>query len=351
MTNQFAISYNKKTKAILLSVVGIVTSLLCSLAHSHHAFTLHFDPSRTLELEGTVTEFKLRNPHAFFTLEAVGDDGETVIWEVELPGAVLLRRMGVTQETFSPGDNISVAAMPNRKEGNNLVYGRAMTAASGVVYGEHPDLTAKGAEQEVASSIDGLWSSPLPFLNKQPALPLNDAGQAALENYDITLSPATTCEPFSIPDLQLSPYLTEIIISDDKVEFVHEAYGMRRTIPIDSEPVAVDTTGYLGMASARIEDGVLIIESYGYPASDWGLSSEAQPKGPPADVPSSEQKRVTERYSVSEDGQVLTLEYELTDPEYLSEIYMSSMIMNRAAEGVVILPFECEVESARRFAE
>lgn len=338
-------------KAILGAAGILLFTLICSSAHSHHAFVMHFDPTRTTEIEGTLTNFNLRNPHAFITMEVEADDGATQVWEVELPGLVLLRRMGVTQDTFEPGDNISVVAWPNRVEGNNLVYGRAVTAASGEVYGEHPDLTAKAAEQDVERSFEGIWTSPLPYLNKQPPLPLNEAGQAALESYDHRQSPATTCEPFSIPDLQLSPYLTEIIIDDDKVSFVHEAYGMSRTIPFDSEPVPADETGYLGLASASIEGDELVIHSHGYPASDWGLSSEAQPKGPPADIPSSEQKRVVERYSLSDDGQVLTLAYTLEDPAYLTEIYHGSLIMNRAAEGVSILPFECEINAAKRFTE
>lgn len=311
---------------------------------------MHFDPSRTTEIGGVVTDFTLRNPHSFFTLESQDENGETVIWEVELPSGLMLRRMGVDQNTFGPGDSISVVAWPNRVEGRNLVYGTSVTAANGDVYGERPDLTA-ASEEQGSMGIEGLWTSPLPFLNPQPALPLNEAGQIAADNYDHTLSPATTCEPLSIPDLQLAPYLTDIQIDDEKVVFVHEVYGITRTIPFDSEPVPADTTGYMGLASASMADGVLVIESHGYPASQWGLSSEAQPKGPPVDIPSSEQKSVVERYSVSEDGQVLTLEYYIEDPVYLTEGYTSSMTMDRAAESISIFPFECDVDSAKRFSE
>jgi len=338
-------------KAILFSILAVVVSLLCSTAQSHHAFAMHFDPSRTMEIEGIVTDFNLRNPHSFFTLESLDERGETFVWEVELPSSIMLRRMGIAQSTFSPGDNVSVVVWPNRVEGRNLVYGRAMTAVSGAVYGEHPDLSAQAAQEEAGMGIAGMWTSPLPFLNPQPALPLNEAGQIAADNYDHTLSPATTCEPFSIPDLQLSPYLTDIQIDDEKVIFVHEAYGITRTIPFDSDPIPADPTGYMGVAAASWAGDVLVIESEGYPASRWGLSSEAQPKGPPADIPSSAEKRVVERYSVSEDGQVLTLEYDIEDPVYLTDLYTGSMIMNRAATGVSVQPFECEVDSAKRFSE
>lgn len=332
---------------LLITVVGF----LPAGASAHHAFVTHFDPSRTFEIEGVVTDFSIRNPHSFFTVEAIGDDGEVLNWEVELASGVMLRRMGMTSNTFEPGDKITVVAWPNRDPGKNLVYGRTYITSEGVVYGEHPDLSVNPEDEELLASVEGRWSSPLPFRNPQEPLPLNEAGMLAMEQYDPKLSPATTCEPATIPDLQLSPYLTDIRIGDDAVVFVHEAYGITRTIPLNSNASQADSTGYMGVASATFENGILAIESSDYPASRWGLSSAAQPKGPPADVPSSEQKTVTERYSVSEDGQTLTLEYRLEDPAYLTQAYTGSMTMSRASEDQVIYPFECEVDSAKRFAE
>lgn len=299
----------------------------------------------------------MRSPHAFFYVDATDENGVVQNWEVELASVVHLRRMGIDQSTFEPGDTITVAAWPNRVPGRSLVYGISYITEDGDVFGEHPDLAANSNSDVDSDSLQGIaavtgrWSSPIPTFNRQEALPLNEAGSLAAASYDPQLSPATTCEPTTIPDLQLAPYLTDIQIEADEVIFRHEVYGITRTIPLNAPAAQVEPTGYMGMASARIDGDELVIESSGYPVSRWGLSSAAQSKGGPFDVPSSAQKKVVERYSVSENGQVLTLTYSLDDPAYLTEVYTGQINMNRAADDVVMYPYECEVDSAKRFSE
>ena len=65
-----------------------------------------------------------------------------------------------------------------------------------------------------------------------------------------------------------------------------------------------------------------------------------------ADVPSSVDKTVTERYSVSEDGQTLVLEYTVSDPVYLSADYSARLELTRVPDGTAMYPYECDLESA-----
>lgn len=330
---------------------GIIINFLSVGAHAHHSFVSHFDPSKTFEIEGVITEFVQRSPHSFFYVDSTDENGEVINWEVELASIVHLRRMGISKDDFQAGDKIKVAAWPNRVPGRTLVYGISFIDEQGATWGEYPESAVETASASV-SGIDavlGRWFAPLPKL--QAPLPLNDAGKLAAENYDPQLSPATTCEPATIPDLQLSPYMTDIRIEDGMVNFIHEAYGMTRSIPLNAPPAQTEETGILGIASAHINGDELVIESSGYPASLWGLGGAAQPKGERVDYPSSTQKKVVERYSVSEDGQTITLAYTLEDPIYLTDVYSSSMTMRRVADDEPMYPFECEVEAAKRFSE
>ena len=69
-----------------------------------------------------------------------------------------------------------------------------------------------------------------------------------------------------------------------------------------------------------------------------------------ADIPSSDQKTVIERYSVSDDGQTLTLAYTLSDPAYLTEPYNGHFELNRVASDTPIYDYVCDLQSAAEFA-
>ena len=340
-------------KNLSLAAVLFIAGYLSSSANAHHSFTSHFDPSKTYEMKGVLTKFVSRNPHSFFFVDVVGKDGVVEEWEVELGSKVHMSRMGINQDTFKVGDRISVAAWPNRKPNQKFVYGISFVDARGKRYGEVTKDDIASAENTSAGvkAVFGRWYSPLPHLQKLPPLPLNKVGLLAEASYIPALSPATLCEPATIPDLQLSPYMTDIRMIDGKIEFIHEAYNVTRSIPLNSPQVAVEDTSWMGIAAARIEGDELVIESSKYPVSRWGLGAAAQPRGSKkVDYPSSPLKTVVERYSVSDDGRTLILTFTVTDPVYLKEPYTAKMTARRVADDEPMYPFECEVDAAARFA-
>ncbi|MBT5030761.1 MAG: hypothetical protein HOM55_00535 [Proteobacteria bacterium] len=260
--------------------------------------------------------------------------------------------MGVDEDTFKPGDLITVIAWPNRRQDNPLVYGIGFITENGESFGKPPDLSAGVPLAEVSgvAAVTGRWAVPIPVANTESPLPLNTAGLLAWENYDPQNSPANTCEPASIPGILYGPLLNDIQITGQEIVFHHEAYGVRRTIPLDTRPRLAELTGIMGMVSGRIEGDTLVIESRDYPASNWGLALAGHTNGGGADVPSSPQKTVIERYTASDDGQILTIEYTVSDPVYLSEPYTAIIKWNRVADEEAMYPFDCEVDSAQRFS-
>jgi hypothetical protein len=68
------------------------------------------------------------------------------------------------------------------------------------------------------------------------------------------------------------------------------------------------------------------------------------------DIPSSAQKTLAERFSVSDDGQTLTVLYTVEDPVYLTEPYSSSAELKRVADDEPMYIYNCELDSAQRFS-
>ena len=48
---------------------------------AHHSFVSHYDPTRSVELRGTVVDFSFRSPHSFLYLDAASPNGERLTWE------------------------------------------------------------------------------------------------------------------------------------------------------------------------------------------------------------------------------------------------------------------------------
>lgn len=84
---------------------------------AHHASAPFYDPEKSVEAIGTVTRFVFRNPHSFLYVDAPGDDGETIHWEIEMGAAVSMARRGWTPDSIRAGDAIKAVGQPSRAPG------------------------------------------------------------------------------------------------------------------------------------------------------------------------------------------------------------------------------------------
>ena len=82
------------------------------VAYSHHAFSPVYDEKRTVTIKGTVTEFRLVNPHATMNVDVVDQSGKHVMWTVEMAGLLSLSRHGWTPRTVAAGQPITVTGNP-----------------------------------------------------------------------------------------------------------------------------------------------------------------------------------------------------------------------------------------------
>ena len=308
-----------------------------------------------MEITGIVAEYTLKSPHSFIFLDVRSDEGEVERFEVEMASLPMMKRRGFDDDTFESGDEITVIAWPHRTSNLPLVFGTGVVTQDGatVVSGEHLTIgNVESANQAAVgvAKLQGRWLAPFPDVGPESPLPLSPAGVIARENYDPRLSPANTCEPNNVPAVFHSPYLIDIQINSSEAIVRHEAYNITRTVPLDSERRQAEPTGVFGMVAGRVEGDALVIESSGYPASGWGLGVAGTTNGAGADVPSSAQKMVIERYSASEDGARLTLSYTLEDAIHLTEPYSNAVEFARVADDSPMYAYVCEPDNAARFS-
>ena len=366
-----------------LALIALPVVLLPFSLQAHHS-TAVIALDKMIELRGVVVDFKLRSPHsslivdgrAFVDGKASGAGVER--WEIEWEALPPLKTAGVEAATFKPGESVTIMGSPHRDPNFRFIHAQALTAANGQVYSitktdrlYSPSLsvlTAAGPAGGIAiannatSSIKtvaevpkatgiarfaGRWQQPFTPPGTDSALPLNAAGVAARNAYDQKASPANTCEPMSIPDIFNAPfYLFEVKVDGQRVTLHNEAYEIVRTVTLGGPAAPVDPKGQFGTATAKLDGEALVIESKSYPASKWGLGAEVQILGGGKDVPSSTQKTVTERYTVSPDGRTLVLDYTVNDPAYLTKPYAGRLELTRVPDSAALYPYQCDVESA-----
>jgi hypothetical protein len=349
-------------RARALFSVGIALAAF-GTARAHHSVTGSFDTSRNIEITGKVVEWRFRNPHTLLVVDgtAIIDgkrDDVTRRWEIESSAAAGLRASGVDEKTFVPGSSVTVKGIPHR---NPTTYRANAFASSGGFVDANGksliggDRTASAAPVAATGSgtqrLAGLWSPPFQANPATTPLKLTAAGREAWERYDQKRSPANTCEPMSIPDIYNAPsYIVTIEIAANQAVVRNQAYKVVRTIPLDGSEAPADPKQQFGIARGRIDNGALVIESRAYPASAWGLGAATQVMGAGADVPSSPQKTVVERFTASQDGLKLTYEYTVQDPVYLSAPFSHRVEWARLANDTTIYPYDCDVESASQFS-
>ncbi len=327
---------------------------------AHHSFAVHFIPTGQAQVEGTVTDIRIRSPHSFLELDVRAANGTTERWVVETHSLPLLKRVNIVEGTFEVGQTLTISGMPSRVPDRPLIFGLVFETEDGGRYEWAPDKLvpegglAQGTRASGLQRFEGVWGyeadpNPHTFAESSP-YPLTPAGVDARAAFDPLDTPAMQCIPPNLPSMLYLPYLYGIEVDEEEVRLHHEYYAVLRTVPLGGNPVQTEPSGRFGQASARVEGDSLVVESSGFPMLRAGLATDFDPNGLGGDVPSSEQKRFTERYTLSDDGQTLFVDYTVADPVYLTESYSSQTQWQRLSAGTPIEPFECDLEIAAQSA-
>jgi hypothetical protein len=108
-------------KKVLLAGLAAATGLLLvsgpALAHHSNAI---YDQTREITLTGTVTEFRLTNPHIQILFDVKDDQGDLKHWSSIGDNPVNLRRKGWNRNTIKPNDQITISGYA-AKDGRPLM--------------------------------------------------------------------------------------------------------------------------------------------------------------------------------------------------------------------------------------
>ena len=325
------------------NLVGIVVGgllLLSNIALGHHSIS-PFDRESIQELEGTVSSVQWINPHIRLTIR-VGDEE----WEVEGDSPNAAERQGLTRESMQVGDEVRLAGWPStlgRREVflTNILIDGAETVVMDL---NLPQLFTQSeeapfvdpAEADPDRGIFRVWSSSGELYQLRSPYVLTPAAEAARADWEpYTDQLALRCVAPGMPNAILNPYPIEIIDRGDQILIRIEEWEAVRTVDMVSETIPEDASGsLLGYSVGRWEDDRTLVVETG--RVDFPYLDDAG-------TPMSNDARMIERFSLSQDGNELDYEIAVTDSENLVEpvVWVAAWTW---IPGTIIRPYECEVE-------
>ena len=98
-------------KVLSVAVFVCLFTMLGGLLLAHHS-TAGYDKSKTVALKGTVAEWIWRNPHCIMVWDVKDANGKVVRWYGEMQSPISNTGLGLTRNTFKPGDEVTVTVNP-----------------------------------------------------------------------------------------------------------------------------------------------------------------------------------------------------------------------------------------------
>ncbi|MGB7218666.1 MAG: DUF6152 family protein [Vicinamibacterales bacterium] len=87
---------------------------VASAASAHHSAAAKYDADRTLEIRGTIVEFKWRNPHCFAYIDVAEGPFKGQTYSIEFGSPGVLTKGGWTRDLLRPGDHVAMSVHPSR---------------------------------------------------------------------------------------------------------------------------------------------------------------------------------------------------------------------------------------------
>jgi hypothetical protein len=112
---------------------AFVAAMPAIVADAHHSIAAVYDSTQQITVEGSVTEFRFVNPHPVLII-AVADSPTPLSWQLEMDNRFELAAIGMTAETFKPGERVVATGSRNRTQAQSLYVRRLDRPADGFRY-------------------------------------------------------------------------------------------------------------------------------------------------------------------------------------------------------------------------
>lgn len=328
------------------SLTGLAVLMLPLPASAHHSRAI-YDLERSITIDGVVTRFEWANPHVYLFVEAPGETGEPVVWEIENGSTTAMGRRGWTRATFAPGDRVIVEASPGKDSSRSIAVVTTVTK-DGVSYigrsGLDPEYSRSLGPSVKAESLTGTWVVPqgelVDFFSEPDAWPTTAQGRAAVERYDdLTMNPQIQCISRTAPWFMIFPSVQRIDVGATTVSLRSEYDTIERTVYLDARSHDGAERSHQGHSIGWWEGRVLVVDT-----TQFADHRSGSARG----IPSGAQKHLVERFELGADGTTLIYRFELEDPEYLSQP-VSGEVRSAYRPDIAFSPVPCDLENARRF--
>jgi len=339
---------------LLVSLCGLLA--LTASVHAHHSSST-YNLEQTVTIEGTVTRVQWVNPHVFIFMDQITESGQILNWAVEGVNPAGLRRVGWERDTLKMGDVITVTGSPSKNMTTPAIYPNTIAQGGTTLFDEQEFFAGTFTLQESetgSTSLAGVWQIPLNpaviiprelEMDFQPGIGLHeltDFGLQALNQFDeLTMNPALNCVEITAPLIMHFGGNKQITIEDNQIRILSEYDGGERIIYMTEEAIGSIEHSNQGHSVGKWEGSSLTIETTHFAENNFGNGFG---------LPSSTQKHLQERLTLSDDGKSVSYQFTLTDPIYLaSPMSLESQWVYQPDYEVVI--DDCNLESARRFLQ
>ncbi len=116
------------------AISSLVLVLVSAPALAHHSFAAMYDAAKPIRLVGELKRVEWTNPHAHFTLDVKGRDGNVTTWVCEGAGPGALSRRGFNKTDVKIGDKLTVDGYLARS-GARIIDAQRVTLPNGRVIG------------------------------------------------------------------------------------------------------------------------------------------------------------------------------------------------------------------------
>ena len=317
---------------------------LASPSRAHHSAAA-FDTQKDIKVTGSVTQYRYANPHVYLTIQVKKDDGSTASMEIEAGAASVLNGLGFTKTSIAVGDVVTIVGNPARNKPDALLLGKDLYKRDGTYVPLNiASRSVYETKTATATGIAGTWFSPRTefgaFMASTGRWALTDKGKAAAAAADPKATTQKDCVPVGAPALMFYPVANTITVQRDRVVMNVDWMESQRVIYLDgrTHPPANQTSLH-GHSIGRWEGKTLVVETTNFKEHANGLSMA---------LPSSAQKRLTERFTLGDDGKTLIYSGVMEDPIYLTKpVEWSGKWEYRP--NMVHSNQKCDLEVARRF--
>ncbi len=345
-------SHRRATSAVL----ALAFIVMAAPASAHHGLG-RFDPTREIDVEGTLTSLDFVNPHSYVHFNAVQADGTTIAMQCEMRAATVLRRSGWSPDMFVPGVAIKIVGRPHRDD-PHYCYADTLTIGDAPTLERYQQLSDGNSTNRadrpfrLASgkpNLAGDWAQEQYIMARPPQGPANlvpeslvqavEAGEVAMADVPshgwvpppVMLTAAGQAASDALRDLppernpRLSCQITSVlfdwvfdgtinrITQSDDVITMEYGRGLTRTVHMNlaAHPLRV-APSRAGHSIGRWDGDTLVVDTVAFePGSLAGA------------VAHSAELHIVERFALDPATLALRREYVATDPLYFVDEYVS----------------------------